>query len=174
MQQAILTSNLDFPTGSLKTRVNKSTIRLSGKYKSVAEMSNLVVSNKNGAQVRLSDVATVFDAQKDVKKLARFNQFPTILMQVKKQSDANAVAVSESVQETIKTVEDGYKLQGVKLKVVNDTTDFTLESANHVIFDLFLAIVLVAIVMLLFLHSVRNAFIVMVSIPASLIAGLLS
>ena len=171
VQQAILTSNLDFPTGSLKTRVNKSTIRLSGKYKSVEEMSNLVVSNKNGAQVRLSDVATVFDAQKDVEKLARFNQFPTILMQVKKQSDANAVAVSESVQKTIDKVVKDYSAQGINLKIVNDTTTFTLDSANHVIFDLFLAIVLVAIIMLLFLHSVRNAFIVMVSIPASLIAA---
>ncbi|MEZ7526196.1 efflux RND transporter permease subunit [Cloacibacterium normanense] len=171
VQQAILTSNLDFPTGSLKTRVNKSTIRLSGKYKSVEEMSNLVVSNKNGAQVRLSDVATVFDAQKDVEKIARFNQRPTILMQVKKQSDANAVAVSESVQKTIDKVVKDYSAQGINLKIVNDTTTFTLDSANHVIFDLFLAIVLVAIVMLLFLHSVRNAFIVMVSIPMSLIAS---
>ncbi|NIF04904.1 efflux RND transporter permease subunit [Chryseobacterium sp. Tr-659] len=171
VQQAILSSNLDFPTGSLKTRTTKSTIRLSGKYKSIAEMNNLVVSNKNGAQVRLSDIATVFDSQKDVEKVARFNQFPTILMQVKKQSDANAVAVSESVQKTIKTVEEAYKVQGIKVKVVNDTTDFTLESANHVIFDLFLAIILVAIVMLLFLHSIRNAFIVMVSIPASLVAA---
>lgn len=67
VQQAILTSNLDFPTGSLKTRVNKSTIRLSGKYKSVEEMSNLVVSNKNGAQVRLSDVATVLMLKKMLK-----------------------------------------------------------------------------------------------------------
>ena len=163
-QQAILSSNLDFPTGSIKTRTSKSTIRLSGKYKTVEEMSNLVISDKNGAQVRLSDVAVVIDGQKDVEKIARYNQHSTILMQIKKQSDANAVAVSESIQETIKTVEDGYKLQGVKLKVVNDTTDFTLESADHVIFDLFLAIVLVAIVMLLFLHSVRNAFIVMVNI----------
>ncbi|WP_160137339.1 efflux RND transporter permease subunit [Chryseobacterium sp. c4a] len=171
VQQAILSSNLDFPTGSLKTRTTKSTIRLSGKYKSTEEMNKLVVSNKNGAQVRLSDVATVFDSQKDVEKVARFNQFPTILMQVKKQSDANAVAVSESVQKTIKTVEEAYKVQGIKVKVVNDTTDFTLESANHVIFDLFLAIILVAIVMLLFLHSIRNAFIVMVSIPASLVAA---
>ncbi|UWX61586.1 efflux RND transporter permease subunit [Chryseobacterium oranimense] len=170
VQQAILSSNLDFPTGSLKTRTTKSTIRLSGKYKSTDEMNNLVVSNKNGAQVRLSDIATVFDSQKDVEKVARFNQFPTILMQVKKQSDANAVAVSESVQKTIKTVEEAYKVQGVKVKIVNDTTEFTLESANHVIFDLFLAIILVAIVMLLFLHSIRNAFIVMVSIPASLVA----
>ncbi|MGU3375557.1 efflux RND transporter permease subunit [Chryseobacterium sp. M5A1_1a] len=171
VQQAILSSNLDFPTGSLKTRTTKSTIRLSGKYKSIEEMNNLVVSNKNGAQVRLSDIATVFDAQKDVEKVARFNQFPTILMQVKKQSDANAVAVSESVQATIKTVEEAYKVQGIKVKIVNDTTEFTLESANHVIFDLFLAIILVAIVMLLFLHSIRNAFIVMVSIPASLVAA---
>lgn len=171
VQQAILSSNLDFPTGSLKTRTTKSTIRLSGKYKSTEEMNNLVVSNKNGAQVRLSDIATVFDSQKDVEKVARFNQFPTILMQVKKQSDANAVAVSESVQKTIKTVEEAYKVQGIKVKIVNDTTEFTLESANHVIFDLFLAIILVAIVMLLFLHSIRNAFIVMVSIPASLVAA---
>ncbi|BAP31996.1 acriflavin resistance protein [Chryseobacterium sp. StRB126] len=171
VQQAILSSNVDFPTGSLKTRTTKSTIRLSGKYKSTEEMNNLVVSNKNGAQVRLSDIATVFDSQKDVEKVARFNQFPTILIQVKKQSDANAVAVSESIQKTIKTVEEAYKVQGVKVKIVNDTTEFTLESANHVIFDLFLAIILVAIVMLLFLHSIRNAFIVMVSIPASLVAA---
>ncbi|NML57450.1 efflux RND transporter permease subunit [Chryseobacterium cheonjiense] len=170
VQQAILSSNLDFPTGSIKTRTTKSTIRLSGKYRSTDEMNNLVVSNKNGAQVRLSDIATVFDSQKDVEKVARFNQFPTILMQVKKQSDANAVTVSESVQKTIETVQETYKAQGIKVKVVNDSTEFTLESANHVIFDLFLAIILVAIVMLLFLHSIRNAFIVMVSIPASLIA----
>ena len=64
-------------------------------------MNNLVISSKNGAQVRLSDIATVFDTQKDVEKIARYNQNPTILLQVKKQSDANAVAVSESIQKTM-------------------------------------------------------------------------
>ena len=170
IQQAILSSNLDFPTGSLKSRTTKSTIRLSGKYKSVDELNNLVVSNRNGAQVRLSDVATVFDTQKDVEKIARFNQIPTILLQVKKQSDANAVAVSESIQKTIETVEADYATQGLKLTLVDDTTNFTLDAANSVIFDLFLAVILVAVVMLLFLHSIRNAFIVMVAIPVSLIA----
>ena len=170
VQQAILSSNLDFPTGALKTRTSRSTIRLSGKYRDVQEMNNLVVSNKNGAQVRLSDIATVFDTQKDVEKIARFNQNSTILMQIKKQSDANAVSVSELVQKTIAQVQDNYKTQGVKVNIVDDTTDFTLEAADHVIFDLFLAIILVAVVMLLFLHNIRNAFIVMVSIPVSLIA----
>ena len=170
VQQAILSSNLDFPTGSLKSRTTKSTIRLSGKYKSVEEMNNLVISSKNGAQIRLSDVATVFDTQKDIDKIARYNQNSTILMQIKKQSDANAVAVSENIQKTMAEVINNYKAQDVKVNIVNDTTDFTLESANHVIFDLVLAIILVAIVMLLFLHNIRNAFIVMVSIPISLIA----
>ena len=170
VQQAILSSNLDFPTGALKTRTSRSTIRLSGKYRDVQEMNNLVVSNKNGAQVRLSDIATVFDTQKDVEKIARYNQNSTILMQIKKQSDANAVSVSELVQKTIAQVQDNYKTQGVKVNIVDDTTDFTLEAADHVIFDLFLAIILVAVVMLLFLHNIRNAFIVMVAIPVSLIA----
>ncbi|HBV14829.1 efflux RND transporter permease subunit [Chryseobacterium carnipullorum] len=170
VQQAILSSNLDFPTGALKTRTSRSTIRLSGKYRSVQEMNNLVVSNKDGAQVRLSDIATVFDTQKDVEKVARYNQNSTILLQVKKQSDANAVSVSEAIQKTIANVQDNYKTQGIKINIVDDTTDFTLEAADHVIFDLFLAIILVAVVMLLFLHNIRNAFIVMVSIPMSLIA----
>jgi hydrophobic/amphiphilic exporter-1 (mainly G- bacteria), HAE1 family len=170
VQQAVLSSNLDFPTGSIKTRTSKSTIRLSGKYKSVDEMSNLVISSKNGVQIRLSDVAMVFDTQKDVEKIARYNQISTILVQVKKQSDANAVTVSENIKKTIDKVEQSYAEQGITLKIVNNTTDFTLASAEHVIFDLFLAIILVAIVMLLFLHSIRNAFIVMVSIPLSLIA----
>jgi HAE1 family hydrophobic/amphiphilic exporter-1 len=170
VQQAILSSNLDFPTGALKTRTSRSTIRLSGKYKSVDEMNNLVVSNKDGAQVRLSVIATVFDTQKDVEKVARYNQNSTILLQVKKQSDANAVSVSEAIQKTIADVQNNYKTQAIKINIVDDTTDFTLEAADHVIFDLFLAIILVAVVMLLFLHNIRNAFIVMVSIPMSLIA----
>ena len=170
VQQAILTSNLDFPTGSVKTRENSTIIRLSGKYKSVDELNSLVISSRNGIQVRLSEVAFVQDSQKEVEKIARVNQNSAIIVQIVKQSDANAVAVSELMKEAIVKVESDYKKEGLKIQIVNDTSDFTLAAADHVIFDLVLAVILVAIVMLLFLHSIRNAFIVMVSIPASLIA----
>ena len=170
VQQAILTSNLDFTTGSVKTRENSTIIRLSGKYKSVDELNSLVISSRNGIQVRLSEVAFVQDSQKEVEKIARVNQSSAIIVQIVKQSDANAVAVSELMKEAIVKVESDYKKEGLKIQIVNDTSDFTLAAADHVIFDLVLAVILVAIVMLLFLHSIRNAFIVMVSIPASLIA----
>ncbi|HNU60362.1 MAG TPA: efflux RND transporter permease subunit, partial [Aquaticitalea sp.] len=141
-----------------------------GKYKDVQELKNLVVKEKNGVQVRLSDIAEVLDTQKDVEKLARNNQENTIILQVLKQTDANAVAVSELVKNAAKTIEKDYEVNNLKLNIANDTTEFTLVAANNVMFDLFLAIFLVAAVMLLFLHSLRNALIVMITIPASLIA----
>jgi len=168
--QIVKSSNLDFPTGSLKTRDNATLIRLSGKYSTVEELRNLVVSDQNSAQIRLGDVADVQDTQKDADKLARLNQQEAILIQVMKQSDANAVAVSEGIAASVQKITEDYKNYELKLNIANDTSEFTLVAAEHVMFDLFLAIFLVALVMLLFLHSLRDAFIVMVSIPASLIA----
>ena len=170
IQQAVLSSNLDFPTGNIKTRENSTLIRLSGKYKDVQELRNLVVSSQNGIQIRLSDVADVQDSQKEVDKISRVNQQSSIILQVVKQSDANAVSVSEQTNATIQRLQAEYKDAGLKLSVANDSSQFTLAAANSVMHDLFIAVALVAFVMLFFLHSFRNALIVMVSIPISLIA----
>jgi HAE1 family hydrophobic/amphiphilic exporter-1 len=170
VQQNILTSNLDFPTGNIQTRNQKILIRLAGKYKSVEELRNLVVSSQNGIQVRLSDIADVQDTQKIAEKISRVDQKSAIVLQIVKQSDANAVAVSEQLLKTIAVLEKDYKENQLKLEVAKDSTIFTLEAADSVVHDLLIAVVLVALVMLFFLHSIRNSLIVMVSIPASLIA----
>ncbi|HEX2535455.1 MAG TPA: efflux RND transporter permease subunit, partial [Chitinophagaceae bacterium] len=170
VQNAILSSNLDFPTGSVQTREQDVLIRLSGKYRSVDELRNLVIATPNGAQIRLSEVADVQDAQKDVEKIARVNQQSSIAVQVIKQSDANAVGVSEKIRASVERLQTDYKAQGLNITIANDSSVYTLASADAVIHDLLLAIVLVAFVMLFFLHSIRNALIVMVAIPASLIA----
>jgi HAE1 family hydrophobic/amphiphilic exporter-1 len=170
VQQMILSSNLDFPTGNIQTRNQKILIRLAGKYKDVTELKNLVISSKEGIQIRLGDIADVQDSQKTAEKIARIDQKSAIILQVVKQSDANAVAVSEQLLKTITKLEKDYKSNEVKLNVANDSTIFTLEAADSVIHDLLIAVFLVAFVMLFFLHSVRNSLIVMVSIPASLIA----
>lgn len=171
VQNAILSSNLDFPTGSVQTREQDVLIRLAGKYKTVDEIRNLIVANsQTGAQVRLADVADVQDAQKDVEKLARVNRQSSIAVQVMKQSDANAVGVSKEIQAAIAKLQNDYASSGLNIQIANDSSVYTLKSADAVIHDLILAIVLVAFVMLFFLHSIRNALIVMVAIPASLIA----
>lgn len=170
IQQAILSSNLDFPTGNIQTREQKILIRLAGKYKNVDELRNLVVASQNGIQIRLNDIADVQDTQKIAEKIARVNQKSAIVLQIVKQSDANAVAVSELLIKTIAKLEKDYAGNELKLEVAKDSTVFTLEAADSVVHDLLIAVILVALVMLFFLHSVRNSLIVMVSIPASLIA----
>lgn len=169
VQQMILSSNLDFPTGNVKTRKDQIILRLAGKFKDIDELRRLPITTSDGTNIYLQDIADVQDGEKEVEKISRLDQQSTIFMQVLKQSDANAVAVSQEVQKTIETVEEAYKDTGLKVYIANDTTDYTLNAANNVLFDLGLAVVLVGLIMLFFLHSLRNAAIVMTAIPLSLV-----
>ena len=171
VQQLIAASNIEIPAGKLKTRENSTSIRVLGKIQDVEQLRNLPLVSQNGIEIRLSDVADVQDTEEDAEKIARINQENTLLLQVLKQTDANAVSVSEQVRKKMAQIEKTYKNENVKLQLAEDTSEFTLHAANSVMFDLVLAIVLVAVVMFFFLHSLRNALIVMVSIPTSLIAA---
>ena len=171
VQQLIAASNMEIPAGKIKTRENSTSIRLLGKIQDVEQLRNLTLASQNGVEIRLSDVADVQDTEEEAEKIARIDQENTLLLQVLKQTDANAVSVSELVRKKMEQVEQTYKNEGVKMLLAEDTSEFTLHAANSVMFDLVLAIVLVAVVMFFFLHSLRNALIVMVSIPTSLIAA---
>jgi HAE1 family hydrophobic/amphiphilic exporter-1 len=171
IQGVIRSANLDFPTGSLRSSETNTAVRLSGKLKSVDDIRNLVIMTMpTGAQIRLKDVAEITDAIKDPAKLARVNGKDAILVNLLKQADANAVEVSDQVRKTIKDLETEYVSQNLKIEVAQDSTDFTRESISSVLKDLLLAVLLVALVMLLFLHNFRNALIVMIVVPVSLIA----
>lgn len=171
VRQIITNANLDFPTGKVKTQDQQILVRLAGKYRDAEQLRNLVLTTTtNGTQVRLQDVADVQDAQKDASRLARLDGMSAIALQVQKQTDANAVDVSNLMKKAIAGIEKDYTKSDLKVKIANDASVFTLESADAVIHDLIIAILLVAGVMMLFLHSLRNAIFVMISIPASLIA----
>src|SRR5690606_29814659 len=117
VQQIIQSSNLDFPTGSLRTEQRDILVRLSGKYATVDELRNLIVSDKNGVQVRLGDVAEIQDTQKDVEKISRVDRKAAIALQILKQSDANAVTVSEGVKKGITALQSEYKNINLDLTV---------------------------------------------------------
>lgn len=170
VNQAIASSNVEFPTGKVKGEGEQMTVRLAGKYAKISDIENLILFSKGISSVKLKDVAEVLDATEDHLAVSRLNGVNGIGLRIKKQSDANAVDMSVATKERFKVLEDKYKKEGLKFTVATDTSRPTVESVNAVIHDLELAVLLVAAVMLLFLHSIRNAFIVLVSIPASLIA----
>ncbi|WP_192820254.1 efflux RND transporter permease subunit [Rufibacter sp. LB8] len=170
VQQRIKNSNLDFPTGRIKNENGQTQLRLAGKYQNLDQLRNLVIKSDQSGTVRLSDLAEVQDTQKDVDVLSRINSKASVGITIQKQSDANAVEVSAQTKAALANLEKIYEKEGLKFNIASDSSDFTLEAADSVIHDLVIAVILVAVVMLLFLHSLRNAVIVMVSIPASLVA----
>ena len=169
VNQAIASSNVEFPTGKVKGESEQMTVRLAGKYSTLADIENLILFSRGISSVKLKDVAEVIDASEDQVAVSRLNGVNGIGLRVKKQSDANAVDMSVATKERFKVLEEKYKKEGLKFTVATDTSRPTVESVDAVIHDLELAVLLVAAVMLLFLHSMRNAFIVLISIPASLI-----
>jgi HAE1 family hydrophobic/amphiphilic exporter-1 len=170
--QAINNGNQEFPAGKVKSEdMGQMTVRLSGKYSSVAQLNDLVVAlPAAGSPVKLSAIASVSDVTKDPTSVFRYNGQNGIGMLIKKQGDANAVEISKQVKEKIKAIEKKYAGNGVKFIIADDSSDYTIDSANGVVHDLGIAILLVAAIMLLFLHSFRDSVIVLVAIPASLIS----
>ena len=171
VQGAIRASNLDFPTGYLRSDESQMAVRLSGKITSIDQLRRLILRNVNGTAIRLEDVAEVVDGVKDPVKMGRVNGQEAILLNILKQSDANALDVSKAVAGQIRTLEKRYAADGLRIEVAQDTTTFTRNAISSVLTDLLLAILLVSLVILLFLHNVRNALIVMVVVPVSLIAS---
>lgn len=170
INQAVASSNVEFPTGKLKDNSEQMTVRLAGKFKSVDDLRNLIISSTGTSTVKLSDVADVEDGSQDQVTVSRFNGVNGIGLRIKKQSDANAVDMAKATKEKFKDIEQKYKKEGVHFTVATDTSIPTIDSVDAVLHDLELAVLLVAAVMMLFLHSLRNAFIVLIAIPASLIS----
>lgn len=165
-------ANLDFPTGSLSDGTTHTAVRLSGKLKSVDEMRGLVLMTlPNGTQIRLSDVADVVETSADVNSLARVNGQEAVLINLFKQEDANAIHLSDAVAEAVTDMQTRYAAEGLAVTTVSDTSQFTRESIHSVLIDLLLAILLVTLVILVFLHNWRNALIVMLVVPVSLIGS---
>ncbi len=169
--QMLKTSNLDFPTGKVKQGDMQYVVRLAGKFASIDELRRLVVGqSRGGGDIHLVDVAEVEDGQKEYATLSRIDGKGSVGILVQKQGEANSVEVSRIVRAELAKLERDYSDKGVKFDIAQDGSTFTIEAANAVKHDLTLAIIFVAIVMLAFLHSIRNSLIVMVAIPASLVS----
>ena len=163
-------SNVEFPTGNIKDSDAQFTIRLAGKVATVEELKDIIVGiSRTGGDVKLKDVAEIQDGIKELKQVNRLNGVQAIGMQVLKQSDANAVDMSKLVRKELEKIEKDYASINLKFVVAQDSSVYTMEAADAVTHDLMIAVFLVGAVMLIFLHSFRNALIVMIAIPCSLV-----
>lgn len=170
VNQIIANSNTSYPAGSVESSASRFSIRLDAKTSKLEDMRNLIMrENADGSRVLLKDVATITDSQTEPTTLNRINGKSGIGIQINKQADANAVDVSQEVKAKLESIKNQYAAQGFNYVVAADQSVYTLASADAVMHDLFLAILIVGLVMLLFLHSMRSSLFVLVAIPSAMI-----
>ncbi|MBD2701722.1 efflux RND transporter permease subunit [Spirosoma sp. BT702] len=168
--QAINAANTSYPAGQVETRESQYSIRFDASVETTNRLRSLVIARRtDGSQVLLKDVAEVVDATAKPTAINHINALPSIGVQIQKQSDANAVSVSELVRARIATLEKQHSDVKLKFNIAADQSTYTLASAHAVVDDLFLAVLIVSVVMLLFLHSFRSSLFVLVALPSSMI-----
>jgi hydrophobic/amphiphilic exporter-1 (mainly G- bacteria), HAE1 family len=170
--EAINRSGLDLPAGKVRTNQESNSVRLTGKFNSLDDIKNVQVAMPvPGSPVYLKDVAEVVDGIKETTSISRYNGKDGIGLLLKKQGDANAVDVSTLVRKQLQIIEQHNLDANIQFIIADDSTDNTIAAVNSVVFDLILAVILVSLVMLLFLRSFRNSFIVLIAIPTSLVTA---
>lgn len=168
--QAIQSANMEIPAGNVENKDVVYSVRLSAKFSSLTELRNTVITTTpSGGKVKVMDVAEVEDGIAEQKLLNRINGHDAIGISIQKQSDANAVNVADLAKKEMKAIETEYAANNVKFQIAFDDSVYTRASANAVVIDLFLAILIVAFVCFIFLHNIRSASIVMISVPLSII-----
>ena len=167
---AINNANTSYPAGQVKTQDDQLSIRFDAKLTTVENLRNVIVGrSSNGGQIFLRDIAEVYDGVADATAVNHINGRPSVALQIQKQSDANAVDVSKLTRERLTSLEKQYASQGLKFNIASDQSIYTLASADAVVFDLGLAVLIVSVVMLLFLHSFRSSMFILVALPSSMI-----
>lgn len=168
--QAVNNANLSFPAGSIETKNQQLSIRYDANVKSLDQLRNLVILQHPGQGiVYLRDIAEIVDATAKTTAINHIDGIPSVGVQIIKQSDANAVDVSRLVKKAFDSIEEQYKSQGLKFNISSDQSVYTLHSADAVMVDLVLAIIIVGFVMLAFLHSMRSSMFVLLALPSSII-----
>ncbi|HJX89940.1 MAG TPA: efflux RND transporter permease subunit [Pyrinomonadaceae bacterium] len=175
ISNAVKLQNLEVPGGRVDEGTRELTVRTMGRIVEPKDFNDLIVANRGTYSVKLSDVGYAEDGFEEPRTEARLNGQPAVTLVVSKQSGQNTVAVADAVKQRLAEVEKTLP-PGFRTEVVGDQTIFIKASIEAIQTHLIEGSILAAIVVFLFLWSVRSTLIAGIAIPTSLIAtfGLMS
>jgi HAE1 family hydrophobic/amphiphilic exporter-1 len=168
VQAAVAGQNVTMPGGRVEAGPSQLGLRIKGRVESAADLTELVVAVRDGSPVRLGEVARVEDGAEEAETLALRDGQPSVVLSIRKQSDANSVAVADEVRARMTEIEKGLPA-GYRLEVVRDDTATIRTSVHAVEEHLLLGGIFAAIVVLIFLGNIRSTAIAAFAIPVSII-----
>ncbi|HVZ44718.1 MAG TPA: efflux RND transporter permease subunit [Ramlibacter sp.] len=168
IRTAITQANANAAKGSIDGPTRAYTINSNDQLARAVDYGNLVIAFKNGAPVRLNQVAQVVESAENVKLGAWANLKPAIVLNVQRQPGANVIQTVDAIKQRMPELTAS--LPGsIQVDVLADRTTGIRASVEHVQIELMLAVVLVVLVIFAFLHSPRATLIASLAVPISLI-----
>ena len=166
--QMLTAENLLFPAGDVEYGSQTLTVSTNAKFRSVDDVANLILPLPTGGRVRLNEVANVQLENADPSAIAKVDGTPCVILQVTKQSGGNEVATSKAVVKALEQLQQ--KNSAVQYTVAYLASDYINMAVNSAINNIFLGVLLAAVVVFLFLRRVGATATISVSMPVCILA----
>ncbi|WP_058051233.1 efflux RND transporter permease subunit [Janthinobacterium sp. Ant5-2-1] len=170
LRTAIAAANVNSAKGSFDGPTRSFTINANDQLVTAEDYKRLIITYKNGAPVRLSDVANVVDSAENTRLGAWSGKQPAIILNVQRQPGANVIKTVDAIKALLPDLQASLPA-AMKLDVLSDRTTGIRASVEHVEMELLLSVLLVVLVIFAFLHSMRATVIASLSVPISLIGA---
>ena len=167
--QALRRENVTQPTGDIEQGHLNHIIRSRGEFRTLDEVANTVVRERDGAIVRVCDVADVIDGEERRTEMTRINGQPGLMVYIYRQSGANTVDTSNLVHKAVAELNRNLTGQA-ELNIRVDKSDFIRQAIENVRAAALLGMGLSVVVLIVFLRSFRSALVIAVSMPLSVLA----
>jgi multidrug efflux pump len=168
LRTAIAAANANSAKGNFDGPTRAFSINSNDQLLAADDYKNLIVAYRNGAPVRLSEVARVVDSAENVRLAAWSGMKPAIILNVQRQPGANVISTVDAIKQRLPELQAGLP-SALRVDVLSDRTYGIRASVEHVEIELVLAVVLVVLVIFAFLHDLRATVIASLAVPISLI-----
>ena len=168
LRSGLAAANTDQAKGNLQNAQQAFTINANDQIYSGPDYMPIVIAYRNGAPVRVQDVASVQDGVENVQQAAWMNRTPAVIVNVQRQPGANIISVVDRIQALLPQLNAALP-PTVKVTILTDRTVTIRASVHDVEFELMLTIVLVVLVIFIFLRHVSATIIPSVAVPLSIV-----
>ena len=168
VQTAVTNANVNDPKGNFDGTLRSFTIDANDQLKSAEEYRNMIVAWRNGAPVRLRQLAEVSEGSENAYLAAWVNEQPAVIVNIQRQPGANVIEVVDRIKALMPQLQASLP-EAARVEVLTDRTNTIRASVRDVQHELFMAILLVVMVIYLFLRNVPATIIPSVAVPLSLV-----
>ena len=169
LRTAIVAANVNQAKGNFDGAQQAYQIGANDQLLSSSDYAPLIIAYKNGAPVKLTDVATILDDTENVRQAAWMNQTPAVILNIQRQPGANIISVVDRIKQLLPQLTSSLPAS-IHVSILTDRTTTIRASVTDVKFTLMLTVALVVMVMFLFLRNIAATIIPGIAVPLSLIA----